>query len=337
MHVLSKISLALILAFWASDAWAQKPDKEKLGYYNYLQPPLSAELGTEGYYFLSVKTDDNDAFRRKLFEQEFQVAPFLPTNTDTEPDFTIEVIEGVFSYGTPKRKSFQEKYKANGAEKSRSIYYYQGDVRYHYTLKVWKGEEEIFREDVNGTDNISADKSESMSIAHDNYVKHKTRVKQDMLPERADELASAFNNQFNTVEKTVHLNAIKIKERKFDYPQFNKAFEDLERAYDVLKSSPEPTAESKAKLREVIATWTTFVKDATPGEKKSRKDADVTAAAYYNLGVAYFLSEQYDDASQAFARAASYDEKVMYDVDHFIKVTKDLAQRDSFSLAQLAD
>ncbi|HAD98283.1 MAG TPA: hypothetical protein DCG19_12810 [Cryomorphaceae bacterium] len=337
MPALSKSLLALSLLLTIYTAQAQKPDKEKLGYINYLQPPMSKELDSGSYYFLSIETEDNDAYRRKLLEQEFQVSPFRQADTHNEPDFTVEIIEGIFSYDNPQRKSFQEKYKAGGVDKSRTIYYYEGDVRYHYTLKVVKDDQEIFREDISGSEKISSQKSESMSLAHDYYVQHKTRVKQEMVARRASELAGVFNNRFNTVEKTLHLNAIKIKEKKFEYPLFNQAFDKLERAFNILKASTEATEECTALLQEAAATWQDFVKDATPNEEKSRKDAGVTAAAYYNLGIASFLLQRYHDASQAFTQAASYDNKVMYDVDYLIQISKDLSQRTTFALAELAD
>ncbi|MDZ7845365.1 MAG: hypothetical protein U5L96_00465 [Owenweeksia sp.] len=115
---------------------AQKPDREKLGYYNYQQPPASDALSNAEYFLLEVDLEDNDAYRRKLVEQEFDGGPFKMADTENEVDFSIKITEGKFSYSTPAKKT----YAGRGAETK----YYKGDVRYHYTLKVYnKNGEEI--------------------------------------------------------------------------------------------------------------------------------------------------------------------------------------------------
>lgn len=313
--------------------FAQKPDREKLGFYNYTQPAASVALQNSEFYLLLVELEDNDAYRRKQFEQQFSAPPFRQATTDNRVDFTIKIIEGKFTFGQSKQSSYQEKYKAGGQEKTRSIYTYKGDVGYHYTIKVLnEREEEIFRNDVNGNKTVQGDRSESLSVAHDNFVRNKEKFKEQIMMEQLKELNAIFNEQFTPVEKTILLYGISIKEKKYDYPKFNPAFEDLNRVYDILQFSKEHTDESRQKLNTVIATFEEFVKDATPTEDKSKKNADVTAAAYYNLGLAYFFDQNYKNAHEALAKAASYDPKVMPLIEYQINLFKDLEQRENSSL-----
>ena len=299
---------------------AQKIDREKLGYFNYLQPPASNELEESRYYMMKVELVDQDAYRRELAEQNFDGGKFIMADTENEPDFTIEIREGNYSYGSPEKKSYDNE--------GETWYYYQGSVRYHFTLEVQNANgEEIFRDDVRGSDKMRGDASGSLSVANDYFVKKKTQVRQDILIKQVKELEELFHDHFSDVDKTIHLNYVLIKEKKFDYPEFNKAASDLQRIYDILKVSSEGTEESNELLENALGFFDSFLKDVTPSEEKSRKNTDVTAAGYYNMGIAHFFAGNYEEARIALEKASSYNEKIMYDVKHLTGVCSELAAR----------
>ena len=310
----------MLLLVSSSTLFAQKIDREKLGYFNYIQPPASDELMDSEYYMMKVELTDNDAYRRQLAEQNFDGAQFKLANGDDEPQFTIEIREGNYSYGSPQKKSYNKD--------DETFYYYAGTVKYHFTLEVTNGDgEEIFRDDVRGSEKMQGEASGSLSVANDYYVKKKTQVKQDILTQQVKEMEELFHNHFSSVQKTLHLNHVMIKEKKHSYTDFNKASGDLIRVYDILKVSGEPTDESNELLESGIVFFNEFVKDATPEDEKSKKNADVTSAAYYDLGVAYFFAGNYEEAKRSFEKASSYNEKIMYDLKHLIGVCGDLASR----------
>ncbi len=316
MRKISFIFFTLI----AFSSLAQKIDREKLGYINYTQNPVSAELLDFQYYELSFNTADNDAFRRKIFEQNFEISPQLTADGSEAIDFRIEVLEGLFTYTTPKA--------GNYTDKERKMYYYSSEMKYHYTLKVFVKEKEIFRDDLRGSVKLQGQASESLTIANEYHVAKKEKVKQEIMPEVAEKVSLLYKNQYGFVTKTTFVNAIKIKEKKFEYPEFNKAFNNLERVCELVKASLS-SQESVDKLQESISIFKNFVTDATPEIKKSKKDADVTAAAYYNLGMSYFLNSDYTPATIAFKQAMSYDDKVVYDVEFYIKLCENLSTRIS--------
>lgn len=317
-----------LAVFLSANALAQKVDREKLGYLNYIQPPASTELLNSTFYLLSIELEDKDAYRRQLGEQEFKAGEFKQADSDNSIDFTVRITEGAFLYGPSKKNTSSEKYTVNKVEKTRAIYYYTGDVRYHYTLKVINNNgEEIFRDDLTGTKTASAARSESLSIAHDNYLKEKVKIKQEILLEQIQGLSQIFNDQYSFVGKTIHLWAIQIKEKKYEYPVFNEAFSNIQRSFDILKATSEPTKECDEKLNAAINSYLDFTKDVTPEDSKSKKSAEVTAAAYYNLGIAQFLLKDYGEASANFKMASSYDEKIVYDVKHLAEVSELLARR----------
>jgi tetratricopeptide (TPR) repeat protein len=316
----SKLLVIGFLLAPMAGAFAQKIDREKLGYFNYQQPPASDELEKATYFLMKVEVEDNDAYRRQLAEQSFDGGSFKMATADDTPDFTIEIREGTYSFGSPEKKSYD-----NDGE---MFYYYMGSVRYHITLEVTNGEgEEIFRDDVKGSDKMRGEASGSLSVANDYFVKQKSQAKQDILVKQVKELEQAFHNHFSNVDKTIHLNHVLIKEKKFDYPDFNNAASDLQRVYDILKVSTAGTDESNELLENSIGFFEEFLKDATPDDDKSRKNADVTASGYYNLGIAHFFAGNYEDARVALEKASSYNDKIMYDVKHLTGVCGELAAR----------
>ncbi len=314
------IAALSLLSMLAGTVTGQKIDREKLGYFNYVQPPASTELAEAEYYLMKVVLDDKDAYRREIAQQNFDGGQFKLADADDEPDFTIEIREGAYSYGSPEKKSYD-----NEGER---WYYYMGSVKYHFTLEVTNAAgEEIFRDDVRGSEKMRADASGSLSVANDYYVKKKTQVRQDIMVKQVKELEELFHDHFSNVDKTIHLNHVLIKEKKYEYPEFNDAANNLIRIYDILKVSGKPTDESAEILNSSISFFQEYLKDATPDEEKSMKNADVTAAAYYNLGIANFFAGNYADAKVALEKAASYNDKIMYDVKHLTKVCGDLAAR----------
>ena len=303
---------------------AQKIDREKLGYFNYQQAPANIELSDATYYLMKVEVEDNNAFSRQLAEQGFDGGNFKMATAEDEPDFIIEIREGTYSFGKPEKKSY--------TKDNETLYYFSGSVSYHITLEVTNADgKELFRDDVRGSEKMRGDASGSLSIANDYYVKQKSQAKQDILEKQVAELSELFHNHFSYVDKTIHLNHILIKEKKYEYPEFNKTALEMERIYSILNASSEGTAESQELIENSIKFFTEFLEDATPDEDKSRKNDDVTASAYYNLGIVNFFGRNYAQAKIALEKAASYNEKVMYDVKHLTRISADLALRNGLS------
>lgn len=304
--------------------FAQKIDREKLGYFNYQQAPANTELANASYYLMKVEVEDNNAYSRQLAEQSFDGGNFKMATADDKADFTIEIREGAYSFGKPEKKSY--------TKDEETFYYYSGSVRYHITIEVTSANgEELFRDDISGSENMRGDASGSLSVANDYYVKQKAQAKQEILEKQVSELSELFHNHFSFVDKTIHLNHVLIKEKKYDYPKFNKTALEMERVFNILNASKDGTDESNELIENAIIFFNEFLADATPDEDKSRKNDDVTAAAYYNLGIVNFFGGNYAEAKSAFENAASYNEKIMYDVKHLTRICADLALRNGLS------
>ncbi len=309
---------------------AQKAKKDGLGYFNYVQPRMSSELDGFEYFGLEVEISDQDVYRRKQIEQYLSIEQYKVAGVENTPQFTIKVVESPFQFKSNGKKSYAQKYKEDGQEKSRTMHYYTGSMTYHYTMKVLSPEgEELFRDLVRGSETTKGRPSPSMTDAHDMYVQDKLKFKQNVLKSSSERLGKAFNNHFVDLRKAIHLHAVSIKEKKFEYPGFNAAYADLERCYAVLNVTNDGTPESEELLAKCIDFWTAFVQDATPSDSKSRKNAEVTAAAYYDLGLAYFFLQRYAEASENFAQAATYDKGVVPGIKNMVAVSSDCADRQS--------
>ena len=122
MIVLNKVQfnnvfLISIFSFLSFGIQAQKIKKEKFGYYNYIQPRATKALDDFNYFSLEVEITDDDAYRRKLIENELDIEKFKAAGADNKPQFIVKIIESPFKFRNPTKKSFVEKYRVNGVEK----------------------------------------------------------------------------------------------------------------------------------------------------------------------------------------------------------------------------
>ncbi len=324
-----KIGAVLIsLLLTAPILFGQKLKKAKWGYFNYIQPRATTELDNAEYFFLSVEISDDEVYRRKLIEQEFGVEKFKAAGVDNNTDFIVKIVESPFKFNSPAKKSYAKKYTENGVEKSRNMYYYEGTMDYHYILKVLDADgNEIFRDIQKGVQKTKGGASESQIDAHSTYVKDKLKFKETNVKKVSNKFADAFNDFFTDKSMTIHIRGVNVVKKQYEYPEFNKTYDKLKRAYDILNVNNAGNDESNALLSESITFLKDFLKDSAPLDKKSRVNASVTAAANYNLGLAYFLSMDYENAQIHFEEALSYDKGIVAGIQNWVYVSKTCAER----------
>lgn len=325
---LFKSYIVLIFCAVATSVSAQKIKKEKFGYFNYIQPRASSVLNQLEYYSLEVEITEDDAYRRKMIEKELTIKPFKSAGIDNTPEFTIKIIESPFKFKTPVKKNYQEKYKFEGEDKMRTMYFYEGTMGYHYLMKVLDASgNEIFREISKGVEKTKGRNAESQIQAMDQYVKDKYQSKDLAVKKVSDQLSDAFNNYFNDLKKTVQIGGFIITEKEFKYEEFNTASANLLRCYNLLNVTMEGTEETDDLLKNSVQLLNEFLKASTPTEKKSRVNAKITAATHYKLGLAHFMSRDFKQAQSAFEQAASFDKSVVPGILNWIYLSKTCAER----------
>lgn len=323
---MSRFITLLLSVFVVSNSFvfAQKVKTEGLGYYNYIHPRSNTELDNLSRYFIHVETHDGESYRRELIERELNLDTYQRVQDRNVAEFMIHIEEAEFKFGPSKKKSI------SGGENGATTYYYAGTIDYHYLIKVLNTSgEEITRKIVKGSVKTSGRSSTSVTDAHRNYKSDKNKFKENCAKEAANKLGKWFKDAFLDQEKTLHLRATTIKSKKFDYPGFQNAFTDLTLIYDAINSGESLSDEIKTKRDNCITFWTEFVKDKTPEDKKSRINADVTAAAYYNLGLVYFFDRQFKMANTYFQEAMLYNKNVVAGLMNLNYVSADCVEREA--------
>lgn len=307
-----------------SFVFAQKVKTEGLGYYNYIHPRASTELDNMSRYFIHVATQDGEAYRRELIESELKLDAYQRVQDRNIAEFMIQIDEAEFKFGPSKKKSI------SGGENGATTHYYAGTIDYHYLIRVLNTSgEELTRKIQRGSLKTSGRSSTSVKDAHRNYIADKHKFKENCAKEAATKMGNWFKDTFLDQEKTLHLRATTIKNKKFEYPGFQSAYNDLRLIYDAINSGEKLNAEVETKRDNCISFWTEFVKDKTPEDKKSRINADVTAAAYYNLGLVYFFDRQFKMANTYFQKAMLYNKNVVAGLMNLSYVSADCVEREA--------
>lgn len=322
MRSIIRLAVLLFFILICAPLEAQKIKTEGLGYYNYIHPRASVALDGMHNYFIHVSTQDGEAYRRELIEEGLKIETYQRVQDRNQADFMLQIEEAEFTFGSSSKRSI------SGGENAAPTYYYVGTIEYHYLFRVLNTEgEELSREIVRGTLKTSGRTSTSVRDAHSNYISDKHKFKEACAKEAATKLGDWFKNHFLDVEKTIHLRAATVKNKKYEYPGFQTSFEDLVSIYHALDMGAEIDEEHTLKRDACISFWLEFLSDKTPEDKKSRINASVTAAAYYNLGLVYFFDRQFEKASHCFDEATLYDKGVVAGLMNLSYLSKDCTER----------
>lgn len=102
------------------------------------------------------------------------------------------------------------------------------------------------------------------------------------------------NYGFATVKRKIELYSVEPK--KFEYPEYQTAFENASLGYSYLKANPTVAIE---KLKVAITNWENGLKESDITNKKARIDEDITIKTYFNLIEAYIQTNNFMAAEEA--------------------------------------
>ena len=315
----------IILSFFflcSTITYAQKVKKEGLGYFNYKQPRASTLLDSAQVYTLHISTQEGGSFRKDIFLEELKVPVFSLIEDRNRADFMLSIEELPFKFEKEKKKSI------SGGENGATSYFYAGTINYHYLFKVLNPDgEEVFRKIARGSVKTSGRSSTSLTDAHRNYVKDKNKFKENCAKKASESFTKIFADQFTDLDKTVHLRATYIKEKKFKYAGYNKAYSDLLELYESLNMSTTPTEKEHILKDNCISFWTEFSKEVEPENKKARVTIECAGAAHYNMGLVHFFCGEFALATSQFEIALSYDKTVVAGIMNWIYISKTCSER----------
>lgn len=119
-------------------------------------------------------------------------------------------------------------------------------------------------------------------------------IAEDLLNANFKTLGTMLNNKFGFANTTRNTVIYTIKSKKFEYPEYQLAFEKAMSFYNTLKYRDQDLSNS---MKEAIAIWETAVSQYVPNDNKARIDEDVVRATYYNLVEGYIWLKDYDKAN----------------------------------------
>ena len=114
------------------------------------------------------------------------------------------------------------------------------------------------------------------------------------------------------------MRVIKIKEKKYEYPDFNEANAALKEAC---------TAPVEADLKASIVAWKADLEESDPENRKARVNKKITAGAHYNIALAYFAMGDYAKSEEAFNKASEFDKNVTNSHQILAKKASDMEMR----------
>ncbi len=119
-------------------------------------------------------------------------------------------------------------------------------------------------------------------------------IEADLLNGNFKKLSSLLNSKYGYATETRKTIIYTIKPKKFEYPEYQSAFEKAMSFYNTLKYTDQDLS---ANLKEAIALWEKALTEYVPNDSKVRIDEDVVRATYYNLVEGYLWLNDYDKAN----------------------------------------
>jgi hypothetical protein len=126
----------------------------------------------------------------------------------------------------------------------------------------------------------------------DNAINHTLKITLNKVRKATQEY---LDKHFSYYTEEIEFKISTCKNNKFDYSDLDSALINFQRAAK-LYSENELTGEVKILLKDCISIWDNAINEYKPNIKKTRISNKNIARIYHNLSVAYYLSDQFDDA-----------------------------------------
>ena len=120
-------------------------------------------------------------------------------------------------------------------------------------------------------------------------------IEKDLLDKNLKAVKALLDNNYGFATVTRKTILYTIKPKKFEYPEYQTAFEKAMSFYNTLKYTDQDLS---ANLKEAITLWEQAITEYVPNDSKARIDEDVVSATYYNLAEAYLWLNDFDKANQ---------------------------------------
>lgn len=319
-----KIRVILGLILLASNfTFAQKLTKENFKKYEFEVPPEEMTFQEFEKYTVSARClwDDASVINQVLLASKLR--GFEKTTNKAEADFSMNYIVRSISFSSPSYTTKKTTKEKDGVKTVTVHHNYRGTCSYNVEVNIYGSNGEMLYSDVEiGTITINESSSTGKSDAYTRYKNTKKRHRSSVTGKAVRKIENRFADKFCYVPYRVSFKGVKVKPKKYDYDEFNNAVDGIKVSLN--RSSVNARLEF---LEPAIEAWKNDLKEADEISKKARVNTKVISAAYYNIGVANFLLNRFEEAKENFKKAYNFNKMVVNNLKHLIHVSEQMNER----------
>jgi len=280
---MKKTILLFALLFIGVNLNAQKYIKLKKTKVPYTQAPLDFTL-QDNYkkYYIRFSEDELKPFKNKIeIENLVNLPGFEKSELLENADFSI-LIEEVTN-GTDKYKSSKNKKTSKDGAVSYT-YTTSSDLISTFRVKLIDRNGNLI--DSKTSSNVSKISSNVCASQDQSIKKYKASLEKSKTPNRRKGFTNTFNSlkeKYCFVNKTMFLNFVGFKFKKYDYKELNLI---AEQGIELL--SKKSTPESIEKVKGFITIWENELKSYDADTKKTRINTKIKDGLMFNIALGYF-------------------------------------------------
>jgi len=323
MKIFNTLTLTVLLSVIITNAYGQKLKKERLVTYDYIQLPTNPL--PENFKTYTLRVTSADAYISDEIYSQFRFAGFNKKKSGSA-EFNIEITDYPFDYSI--KRHYREK-KVTKDKKTTVFHYYSYSYNIKYKVNSRMTDlsgEEMFSTVADISRTGMSTESTNPAQARKACMDYITKYKTDRIRLAISKLSNIYNNRFGYPLKSKSLVIFNIKPKKFDYDDFQEAYDIAVKAAEIIKNDRNATGKCMEAYIPAIKIWEKALEESDLTKKKTRVNKKVTLACYYNIGNAYLLCQNYDKAIENFNKVLEIDKKFS-NADVLLKFAKNMKKR----------
>lgn len=301
---MGKVFFVIAVFLLATAAQSQKQTKEKFDKIGYIIPPSDYSLAEFKKYLMYVKVPSGEANLSHYIENKVDMGLFERTKLKEEADFKIQFTLHSIVYHAERVKAIPKVEDKDGVKRKYNMYEAYASYSFHLGVRITlRDGREHYVDNINGSGTYTTGEYQSDAQARQFFHSGKSKFSQKIIGDASKTMSTVMGDKFAHIQRRRTVELISIKPKKFDYEGFNKATKICGEAVEIYNIDNRPTDEMITKCVEAIELWKTELLTSDLDNKKARINKKVTAALYYNIGIAYFLMKDYEKSYSNFKSA----------------------------------
>ena len=290
---------------------AQNSDKTNCGRIGYIQPPSNMVLQTFKTFYIDATVPDNNANYKQIIYDRINLPGFTRTEVRESADFIINYTMFPLVFEKTEESTQTSESEVNGVKTSKTTYSALASYQHKNTINVLlKDGTSVFFDERADRSIHNGEAADSKSAALTSFEKTKINSATDRLKEAIGIMRDKIIETYCYLPKTNGVDIITVKPKKFNYDNFNKGAELIKQAVAMQTADFLTPEEAKTLCKQAIDLWLVELKESDLVDKKARINDELTAALYYNIGIAYFICEDYSLAYENLLKASEFDKNV---------------------------